>query len=185
VLAVEVCDPDVARAIQLGDEEELLAVGRDGRVVLVLGALGELPLARAVGGDDPDVARRDAALLLLLAPRVEDEVRAVGGPGRHGARAGGHDGARAAVLGEARRGGGEAEHAERDQDPPRHVGTLIGSRRICNTRARRLGETGPWRRDSFPGRPRECGAGGATTSPTCRPSSGERAAIAPSGSTTA
>src|SRR5207247_7300665 len=90
-------------ACQLRHEEELLAVRGEARVILVLGAAGELLLARAVGADAPDVAHGEALLLVVLAARMEEEPAAVGRPGRHGARAGADEPARRPPV---RRGGG-------------------------------------------------------------------------------
>src|SRR5438876_756691 len=63
VLPVGVREPDVTRAVQLRHEEELLAVRGEARVILVLGAAGELLLARAVGAD----ARRGRVFRRILA----------------------------------------------------------------------------------------------------------------------
>ena len=56
-------------------------------MVLVLRAVRQLPLARAVGADLPDVAGREVALLCLLAARVEYELVSAREPGGHRVRA--------------------------------------------------------------------------------------------------
>src|SRR5216110_1776732 len=126
VLPVGVREPDVTRAVQLRHEEELLAVRGEARVILVLGAAGELLLARAVGADAPDVAHGEALLLVVLAARMEEEPAAVGRPGRHGARAGADDPARRPLV---RRGGGPCLPGERQrrgqhEEPTPHAARL-------------------------------------------------------------
>src|SRR5439155_18527109 len=119
VLAVGVGHPDVARAVQLRDEQQLSSVGGDARMVLVLRAVRQLPLSRAVGADLPDVACREIALLCLFAARVEYELVSAREPGGHRVRARARDEDLGAPTSAARTGSAAASVAARPSPKPR------------------------------------------------------------------
>src|SRR5207253_1929155 len=89
----------------------------------VLGAAGELLLARAVGPDAPDVAGGEALLLVVLAARVEDDAAAVGHPGGHGARAGADDAPGRPLV---RRRGGPCPPGERQRRGEHERAEIVG-----------------------------------------------------------